>query len=249
MADTHCADQRVPPLHPGDCLFVDFDGTLLELRDNPDSVHVDAALRGLLRCCSGFVGGALALVSGRPLAMLDACLAPERFPTAGLHGLERRDFSGRTISVPIDRAPLRDAARHLSRTLEGMPMTLLEDKGGSLALHWRTAPAFEPDLRAAAQRALEQLGPQFRLLEGNCVIEILPRLASKGEAVRAFMRETPFHGRRPIFIGDDITDLAGFAVARQMGGFGIAVGERITGDYRLADVRAVHAWLDGERNA
>lgn len=128
-------------------------------------------------------------------------------------------------------------------------MTLLEDKGGSLALHWRTAPAFEPDLRAAAQRALEQLGPQFRLLEGNCVIEILPRLASKGEAVRAFMRETPFHGRRPIFIGDDITDLAGFAVARQMGGFGIAVGERITGDYRLADVRAVHAWLDGERNA
>jgi trehalose 6-phosphate phosphatase len=249
VADTHCADQRVPPLHPGDCLFVDFDGTLLELRDNPDSVHIDVALRALLRSCYGFVGGALAVVSGRPLAVLDACLAPDRFPAAGLHGLERRDSSGNTTSVPVDRAPLRDAARHLSRITEGMPMTYLEDKGGSVALHWRAAPAFETDLRMAAGQMLAQLGPNFRLLEGNCVIEILPRLASKGEVVRAFMREAPFDGRRPIFIGDDITDIAGIAAARQMGGLGIAVGERITGDYHLADVTAVHAWLDGGRNA
>ena len=122
-------------------------------------------------------------------------------------------------------------------------MTHLEDKGASLALHWRRVPHREPELRELAARTLQELGPDFRLLEGDCVVEVVPRTANKGDAVRAFMAEPPFRGRRPVFIGDDLTDLPGFAAAREAGGFGIAVGPRVTADYQFADVEAVRAWL------
>src|SRR5262245_16422794 len=129
-------------LQAHDCLFVDFDGTLLELRDDPDVVRVDPALRILLRACAERVGGALAIISGRPLQRLDAQFAPDRFFSAGLHGLERRNGAGITL-LAANCAPLRAAARRLSRATEDLPMTKLEDKGCSVALHWRAAPSAE----------------------------------------------------------------------------------------------------------
>jgi trehalose 6-phosphate phosphatase len=243
------ANPAPPPLLDSDALFLDFDGTLLTLQDDPDSVRADTALLAQLRACEARLGGALAIISGRALATVDACLAPERFAAAGLHGLERRDFSGNRRNEPVDTSGLRRIARQLAAAMEGMPMTLLEDKGASLALHWRQAPKLAPALRALAERSLAELGPRFRLLEGNCVYEIVPCAASKGHAVRAFLNEAPFRGRRPVFVGDDITDLDGFAAARAAGGSCIAVGGRIHGDYRLADSFAVRAWLAGRHDA
>lgn len=224
-------------------MFLDLDGTLLALRDDPAVVRADAALMALLHDCTARVTGALAIVSGRPLADLDACFAPARFAAAGLHGLQRRDTLGVVHDAPVDARPLRRQLPDLATAMENLPMTVLEDKGPSVALHWRQAPQFAPRLRELARQTLADAGAGYRLLEGDCVIEVLPRVADKGDAVRAFMHEAPFRGRTPVFIGDDLTDLPGFAVARELGGHGIAVGPRVTSDYWLPDVPAVRNWL------
>jgi trehalose 6-phosphate phosphatase len=238
-----------PPWRDGDALFLDFDGTLLALQDDPYTVRADPALLERLRACDSRLGGALAIVSGRALATIDACLAPIRLAAAGLHGLERRDASGNTRRMRVREDRLQQVAQQLSLVMETMPMTVLEDKGASLALHWRRAPEQRGVLRALAVEALQELGPDFRLLHGNHVYELLPRVAGKGHAVQEFLAEPPFKGRRPIFVGDDRTDLDGFAAAREAGGFAIAVGGRVAGDYTLPDVDAVRAWLVGAGHA
>jgi trehalose 6-phosphate phosphatase len=249
LAESPPNRSNAPPWRDGDALFLDFDGTLLALQDDPYTVQADPALLERLSACDSRLGGALAIVSGRTLATIDACLAPLRLAAAGLHGLERRDASGKTSRLSVERERLRQVAQQISLVMETLPMTLLEDKGASLALHWRRAPEHRGALRALAQEALQELGPQFRLLHGNHVYELLPRIAGKGHAVQAFLGEAPFKGRRPIFVGDDQTDLDGFAAAREAGGFGIAVGGRIEGDYSLSDVGAVQAWMAGSAHA
>jgi trehalose 6-phosphate phosphatase len=232
-----------PPLAAGHCLFLDLDGTLLALRDDPAPIPADTALLALLQATSNYLGGALAIISGRPIAGLDACFAPLRLAAAGIHGLERRSADGASTRMPVDISALRGAAWQVAAEMEGMPLSHLEDKGASLALHWRRAPQDAPALRSLASRTLQDLGPGFRLLEGNCVVELLPRVANKGDAVRSFLNEAPFKGRTPVFVGDDLTDLPGFAAASAAGGYGIAVGDRVTAEYRVPDVDAVRAWL------
>jgi trehalose 6-phosphate phosphatase len=233
----------VPPLAADDCLFLDLDGTLLDLRDDPATIRADAALLALLRRSTAHLGGALAIISGRPIADLDACFEPLRLAAAGIHGVERRGADGATTVLSTDDAKLRDAARRLAQTLKAIPLTHLEDKGASLALHWRRAPQHAAALRRLAHDTLAELGPAYRLLEGNCVVELLPRMANKGDAVRAFLTEAPFRGRRPVFVGDDLTDLPGFDAARAAGGFGIAVGDRVAAEFHFSDVAAVRDWL------
>jgi trehalose 6-phosphate phosphatase len=237
-----------PMLTAENCLFLDLDGTLLDLRDDPASIRADAPLLTLLADCAERLGGALAIISGRPIADLDLCFAPLRLAAAGIHGVERRGADGVTTTLGADTERLHQAARRLAADMEGMPMAKLEDKGASLALHWRRAPQNAPALRRLATDALQELGPAYRLLEGNCVIELLPRVANKGEAIQAFLQEPPFAQRRPVFVGDDLTDLPGFAAARAAGGYGIAVGDRVSAEYRFADVDAVRNWL-GSRDA
>lgn len=232
-----------PPLAAGDCVFLDLDGTLLHLRDDPAPVRADAGLLTLLQSCAARLDGALAIVSGRPISELDVSFAPLRLPAAGIHGLQHRSADGVTNTIPVDAAPLRAAAPRLALAMEEMPMTHLEDKGASLALHWRRAPQYGAALRTLAAQTLQHLGSGFRLLEGDCVVELVPRAANKGDAVRTFMNEAPFRGRRPLFIGDDITDIPGFDAAREAGGLGIAVGTRVQADHQFADVEAVRSWL------
>jgi trehalose 6-phosphate phosphatase len=234
---------RVPPLAGDNCLFLDLDGTLLHLRDDPATIPADPPLLELLDACSSRLDGALAIISGRPIAELDICFAPLRFAAAGIHGAERRGAGGTTAGESGGDARLRGVAERWARAIQDMPMTQLEDKGASLALHWRRAPRYAPALRELATAALRGLGAGFRLLEGNCVIELLPLGVDKGDAVRAFLNEPPFQGRRPVYVGDDTTDIPGFAAARHAGGHGIAVGQRVTADYHFADVDAVRGWL------
>ena len=232
----------VPAMRPDIALFLDFDGTLVRFEDDPTAVKVDDALRNAVLATAGLLDGALALISGRPIEQVDHCFASAQIAVAGLHGLERRDPTGAMHREPAPPA-LRFVAMQVRAALAGHSAVWLEDKGAALAIHFRGAPECEGSVRRIATTVLAHLGPNFRALEGAYVIELLPKLVNKGTAVRAFMAQAPFCGRRPIFIGDDVTDLDGFEAARELGGHGIAVGTRVSAEYRLADVTAVRDWL------
>ena len=241
---SHMTHQSIPSAPPQQALFLDLDGTLVEFRDDPAAVHAGSALCNAVAACSLRLGGALALVSGRSIADLDVSLAPHRLPAAGLHGLERRDAAGKRHVPHILSDALVMARKCIGATLLDDPCVSIEDKGIALAIHYRGAPERSTMIRAIAQQILADIGPTYRLLEGSDVVELLPKEASKGNAVRAFMAEAPFTGCRPVFVGDDLTDLEGFRAAREMGGFGIAVGPRVDAEYRLEDVAEVLRWLD-----
>ncbi len=236
---------RAPDLLPPDewCLFLDVDGTLLELADTPFDTVADDALRTLLRRLSERLGGALALVSGRSIGYLDALFAPLRLPIAGLHGVERRAASGALSGSAVDASRLDAARATLAALVAAHPGTLLEDKGRTVAVHFRLAPHTASVIRHAVARVAATLGPAYHTQEGDMMLEIKPTGFSKGDAIDAFLREPPFAGRKPVFVGDDLTDLDGFKVVESRGGASIAVGPRVTGRYHLADPRAVRAWL------
>lgn len=213
-----------PPVHPDTALFLDVDGTLLEFADHPEAVRMPVALPPTLRALQARLGGALALVSGRTLAQLDALFAPLRLPTAGLHGLQVRGRDGVLFEhlPPLLPEVLADARAQAAR----FPGALVEDKGSALALHWRTADAGAEDaLRQFADAAVLQL-PGYRLQPGKDVVELRPDAAHKGSALEALMASAPFHGRKPVFVGDDVTDEDGFLSAIALGGHAVVVGER-----------------------
>lgn len=239
------SDHRAPPpaLDERCALFLDVDGTLLEFAATPDGVALPPYLLDTLQAWSERLDGALALVSGRPLAQLDRLFAPLRLPAAGLHGQERRG-AGERVDAVHDPAPIRrirDEAALLARLYEGV---LVEDKGVNLALHWRAAPRAAGVLQAYAEEALTRL-PGYRLQPGDQVLEFVPLGVDKGAAVSAFLRERPFRGRTPVFVGDDFTDEYGFAVVNGHGGRSVIVGGRVptVATHHLADPGAVIAWL------
>jgi trehalose 6-phosphate phosphatase len=225
------------------CLFLDVDGTLLELVETPLAVIVDEALKTLLIKVAARLGGALALVSGRSIRYMDELFAPLRLPSAGLHGIERRKASGDIQGQMFVDARLRGARASLMAFVESHPGTLLEDKGRTLAVHFRMAPEFEQAARKAAAAAVRPMKPDYYVQEGKMVLEIVPRGFTKATAVEEFMREAPFSGRIPVFVGDDLTDQAGFRVVEARGGISIAVGNRIQGEWRLENPSAVRRWL------
>jgi trehalose 6-phosphate phosphatase len=209
-------------LCPNCALFLDFDGTLVELAAHPESVVMPPGLVQTLEQLKSRLGGAVAVVSGRPIAQIDRFLDPLVLCVAGVHGAERRRADGsvawQAVS-PLD--PVEEAAAALARA---HPALRLEPKRGSLALHYRQAPALETlcleTLTAAVARS-----PGLALLRGKMVVEAKPATASKGRAIEAFLREPPFIGRLPVFIGDDFTDEAGFKAVQERGGLGVKVGE------------------------
>lgn len=234
-----------PPLPARDwALFLDVDGCLLEFAASPDKVVVPPRLLACLRRLSTWLDGSLALVSGRSVDTLDALFAPVQLPCAGLHGLQRRNRDG-AIVMPVAPPMLRTVAADARALAASRPGVVAEDKGISLALHWRAAPQAEPVLRAFAQTALRRL-PDYRLQSGDHVVELRPIGSDKGDAITAFLDEPPFHGRMPVFAGDDLTDEHGFAVVNARGGFSILVGERepSAACFALRDPAQVLDWLD-----
>lgn len=236
--------RRPPPpsLNDACALFLDVDGTLLEFAVQPDRVSLPAGALPIIQAISDRLQGALALVSGRPLEQLDRLFAPLQLPAAGLHG---HQYRGMAVSGPHEvSAPLDHFKREAARFAGEYPGVTIEDKGSHVALHWRAAPQAGDDVRAFAETLIGNI-EGYRLQPGDHVVELVPAHVDKGRAVVALMREPPFHGRTPVFIGDDLTDEYGFAAAHKLGGWSALVGQRDTSQavYALADPAAVHAWL------
>jgi trehalose 6-phosphate phosphatase len=231
-------------------LFLDVDGTLLEIAATPDAVRVPASLRNTLELASQREQGALALVSGRTIASLDELFAPSQFPMAGQHGLERRSAAGALWRAPINEKALSRARDHLQTLQVRHAGLLLEDKGCALALHYRQTPALAEQLTEELETLQQELAPHLQLKLGKCVLELMPAGFSKRTAIEAFMREAPFAGRIPVFVGDDITDEDGFAAVNELGGYSIRVGEptiNTAARHFFGSVSGVIAWLR-ERN-
>jgi len=237
----------VPPPPPQKewAYFLDVDGTLIDIAESPDAVQVDQVLLDLIDRLFDATGGAVALVSGRSISDLQSLVGALRVPLAGQHGLERRDACGRLwmhAAPPATKCAIKEA---LVPVLNRHPGLLLEDKGLTLALHYRRAP----QLATYAQRLLSRLisaeNSGLELQHGKCVVEIKPAGFDKGAAVAEYLAEEPFRNRRPVFIGDDLNDEHGFAEVNRMEGISIKVG---TGPscarFRVADVAAVRYWLE-----
>lgn len=235
----------VPPLAPGSyAFFFDLDGTLADIKPQPEQVFIAQPVLALLQRLAEETKGAVALISGRSMAELDRLAAPLHLPLAGVHGAERRDISGKNHCVTLEPGLVKKLREQLDTGLKALAGTRLESKGMAFALHYRQAPQHEQAIQALAQ-ALVVEHPELALQPGKCVLEIKPRGISKGAAIAAFMQEAPFAARTPVFLGDDLTDEAGFEVVNQLGGISIKIGKGKTqAQRRLADVQAVHRWLE-----
>ncbi|NIK01292.1 trehalose 6-phosphate phosphatase [Xanthomonas arboricola] len=235
-----------PPLLDDACaLFLDVDGTLIDFADSPEAVRLLPEVREAIGRLSDRLNGAVALVSGRPLSQLDALFAPLVLPAAGLHGHELRSDVDARAAMPQDTSAflhgLHQRAAALAHTHTGV---LVEDKGVSVALHWRAQPLAGPDVLAFAQQEIARL-PGYRLQPGDHVVEFVPEGSNKGLAVEQLMQQGAFAGRTPVFVGDDLTDEFGFEAANRLGGWSVLVGDRAqtSARFRVAGTAAVHAWL------
>lgn len=224
--------------------FLDVDGTLLSIAAHPDAVQVPAMLVSLLDRLQAKLNGAVALISGRTINDLDRLFEPLKLPSAGIHGLERRSADGR-MHQTSSHAQLDSVRGPLAAFVEAQDGLLLEDKQQALALHYRNAPHREAEVKDFISRLVETSPSPLELKRGKMVIEVKPRGANKGTAIEAFMTETPFTGRTPVFIGDDVTDEDGFRAVNQLGGISIRVGDdaNSAATYRLSDENAVIDWL------
>lgn len=235
--------QSPPPPALDWCLFLDVDGTLVELTDTPSETTADLKINSLLQEISERLGGAVALVSGRKIETLDEMFAPLKLPAAGLHGVERRRADGTIQGASFVDAQLDTARAAIKALVAAHPGTLLEDKDRTIGLHFRLAPQFEQALREAVVEIAKPLGSNYHIQNGKMLFEIKPRGFSKATAIQAFMKEAPFNGRRPVFVGDDLTDQDGFGVVEAHGGISVGVGDRVLGQFYLPDVTAVRGWL------
>ncbi len=245
---------RPPRLDREAALLIDVDGTLLEIAARPELVEVPPGLPDLLRRLAGERAGALALISGRPIADLDRLFRPWHGAAAGLHGIERRTAEGNWVDSADSEADRAAAAAldrlrpELAALAEQRPGLWLEDKGRTLALHYRAVPEAGAAVRDAVTRLLRERGDALRLIPGKMVVEFQPRHHGKGNAIAAFMAEPPFRGRVPVFLGDDTTDEEGFAEINRRGGISIRIGAP-SGDsaamYGLRSVTEARDWLAG----
>lgn len=229
-------------------LFLDVDGTLLEIAATPDAVRVEPQVRVLLRSLYLRTAGAVALISGRTIASLDGLFAPmASMAAAGLHGFERRNATGAYRRYPVPGEAVLELARvglqDIAARYQG---TLVEDKQFAFALHYRLAQESEVDLLREMDLIAARVRPQLQLQLGKMVAELRPATATKGDAVREFLREPPFCGRWPIYIGDDLTDESAFECINSVGGISIAVNvaRPTAARFCLPHVGAVHAWLE-----
>lgn len=238
-------DSPPPPLSrfaPA-ALFLDFDGTLVELAEAPGAIAVPAGLAPLLDRLSGRLDGRLAIISGRAVDDLRRHLGLSAVALCGSHGAELHYADGRSIpvSAPPGLAEARESVRHFAAGDEGL---LVEDKPAGVALHYRQAPERAEEADAFLEALAERSG--LALQRGKMVAELRPEGSDKGAALRRLMGEPPFAGARPVFVGDDLTDEDAFLAAASLGGEGVLVGPSrpSAARWRLDGVADVTAWLE-----
>jgi trehalose 6-phosphate phosphatase len=226
-------------------LFLDFDGVVAELAPTPESAEVKPQMIARLQSAGSALGGALAIVSGRDIAGLDALLAPLVLAVAGDHGNVRRRSDGQT--VVLNAAATRAAGELygvLAARFAGDSRIIVERKASAVAVHYRLAPE-RADECIAAVREAAAAEPELMPGTGKMVAEARARGATKGAAVHGFMGEAPFAGRTPVFVGDDLTDEDGFVAAQELGGAGIKVGDGDTvALFRIGSAAEVPGLLD-----
>ena len=228
----------------GDALFLDFDGTLAEIAPAPDLVQFFPATRHIVDVLTKSFSGAVAIVTGRNISEIDGHMAPLKLPIAGLYGLVHRTAAGDIVDFPVVGKALARASAELKTMVEQHPGLLLELKGQTIALHYRSRPDLGGACHAAVRSAI-QGRPGLKMIEGKMVVEITPSGADKGRAVQYFLREPPFIGRRPIYAGDDVSDEDAFSVANALGGITIKIGPGPTvARYRARDIPELLTWLD-----
>ena len=235
-----------PPIDPArHALFLDFDGTLAELVDDPEAVSVPEPVLERLVALQHALGGAFAVISGRRIADLDRFLAPLRFAAAGVHGLERREAPGETVELLAGPERLDPLREQLRMDLAGRPELRLEDKGTALVVHYRGHPELAPQARRLVAEAVgEDAG--LSVMHGDNIVEVHLAGMDKGRAIGTFMRAEPFRGRVPVYLGDDTTDEFAFAALAEFRGLSVKVGSGETcAGHRLAGVDSVHRWLQG----
>lgn len=245
ISEPTCQFSHTPPvgLIAGASLFLDLDGTLLEIVDRPDAVVADQALRDLLRDLVEYLGGRVAIISGRSLAQLDAILGEVagELALSGSHGSEHR-WRG-VEARPSRPVELDIAARRLQPFARAHRGVLMEEKSYGVVLHYRMNPAAEAQAQALVAGLGNELG--LRVQHGKMMVELRVAGADKGVAMRRLMSRPPMRGTMPVFIGDDLTDEAGFAAARAWGGHGVLIGPRrlTEADYRIDSPAALRRWL------
>lgn len=239
-------DSTAPHAVPQLAIFTDFDGTLVELAETPDDIDVPVSLTHQLERAARELDSAFAVLTGREIADIDKYLSPLQLPIAGAHGTQRRRADGFVETVdPASVLAAEEIAHAVEPLVVAHPGLLIEAKEGAVALHYRQAPELEAAARIAMEEAVHSV-TDFVIVPGKMVIEARPRGITKGTALRAFMREEPFLGRTPIFIGDDTTDEDAFIAAQELGGVGIKLGQGDTAArMRIADVASVHALIQG----
>lgn len=241
--DNGLVNAPLPAVEQRWALFMDVDGTLLELAVSPDAVVMPRQLPSILERLQVALDGAVALVSGRSIASLDGLFNPLLLPCAGLHGLERRSLSGAVEIVDVDPLAIAQMHRRARALGAAMPQVLVEDKNYAIGFHYRQAPELKAALLIAVTDIARDCG--FEIQAGHYLFEIKPAGADKGSALDAFLREAPFAGRTPIFLGDDLTDEFALATVRQHEGMAIQVGPRISAaaNFALKEPAVVLQWL------
>jgi len=225
------------------CVFLDVDGTLLDLVKSPEQVQVPPPLVADLGRLLRRLDGALALVSGRPIAQLDALFRPLRLPASGVHGVELR-LDGQSLQrrdcALEEIHKVRGAAEELIAGLDG---ARLELKPSAVAVHYRGQPDAEDELRAGMRALAACHRAQFALIDGDKVLELVPRGCTKSGAIEEFMGVEPFRSRRPCYLGDDTTDFGAFETVRRYNGMDVAVGNRVTARWHLSNPAEVRRWI------
>ncbi|WP_428030631.1 trehalose-phosphatase [Ancylobacter sp.] len=247
MAIARTASDDVTQLlpQPDWALFLDIDGTLIEHADHPEGVSIPDDLPDLLARLQVALDGAVALVSGRTIEWMDRRFAPTRLAASGQHGAEVRlapDAPSVPIPLPKWRKPLEQA---LGAVLATWPGVYIEHKPLSLAVHFRAVPHFGEAIMDEVIALGTGIDGGVEFLKGKYVIEVRQAGRNKGTAVAELMNSALFVGRRPLFVGDDVTDEDGFRAVRAAGGLALAVGARPTeqADFKLASPGDVRRWL------
>jgi trehalose 6-phosphate phosphatase len=225
-------------------LFLDVDGTLLDIQDHPGDVRADPELVELLQQLLTHFNGALALISGRSIAEIDRIFGNVHFPAVGAHGAEMREVNSVLEAAPSRPLPA-NVLQRITRLVDDHDGLLLERKKGGVSLHYRRAPELAAKCKALVLEVMPELGSDFRLIEGKMVYEIAPRQHNKGEAIRQLLKSREFKQRQPVFIGDDITDEDGFEVVNALQGISIRVGagSATAAQFALGSVADVREWL------